>query len=250
VVVSEEVASGPSSQRGWLGPCALVELIICGGDGVWRRILRGAHDHTFEHIGFEHAAWDPLSSPQRGFVDIQSAQIFNGSALAASTLQLTAARNSECDRRDVFHATVSRSTLTTKPCGPCVCSAAAQSPFGAAISATSPASTPSLRREARSTSPSSTAASKMSVEGASSLGASPTAPPAAPTAHPPPTTTHRAAPATSGGRAQTRPSRSRTEGCWSPTRASRGRRSFTVPTRSSWGTTSVTQLSGPELWID
>ena len=54
-----------------------------------------------ENIGFQFAVWNQASGPV-GFVDIQSAQIFNGSVRAASTLQLSAVRNvtfSSCNFR-------------------------------------------------------------------------------------------------------------------------------------------------------
>lgn len=64
-------------------------------------VLDGARNLRWEHVRFEYAVWNAASGPF-GFVDIQSAQIFNGSVLEASTLQLTAVRNvsfSSCDFR-------------------------------------------------------------------------------------------------------------------------------------------------------
>jgi hypothetical protein len=65
-------------------------------------VLNGARNLRWVGVRFEYAVWDPLKSHQQGFVDIQSAQIFNGSVLAASSLQLNAVRNisfSSCEFR-------------------------------------------------------------------------------------------------------------------------------------------------------
>jgi hypothetical protein len=65
-------------------------------------VLRGARHHRWVSVGFEYAVWDPVSAEQRGYVDIQSGQIFNGSVIAASTLQLYGVRNvsfTSCDFR-------------------------------------------------------------------------------------------------------------------------------------------------------
>lgn len=56
-------------------------------------IMRGARMHRWVGVSFEYAVWDPLSVEQEGYVDIQSGQIFNGSVIAASTLQLYGVRN-------------------------------------------------------------------------------------------------------------------------------------------------------------
>jgi sucrose-6-phosphate hydrolase SacC (GH32 family) len=56
-------------------------------------VLKGARDVVYEGVQFEYAVWDPLTTDQQGFVDIQSAQIFNGSVIAASTLQLSGVWN-------------------------------------------------------------------------------------------------------------------------------------------------------------
>ena len=56
-------------------------------------VLKDARDVVYEGVQFEYAVWDPLTTDQQGFVDIQSAQIFNGSVIAASTLQLSGVRN-------------------------------------------------------------------------------------------------------------------------------------------------------------
>ena len=55
-------------------------------------VLDGAQNMRWEHVQFSYASWNQASGPV-GYVDIQSAQIFNGSVLAASTLQISQSRN-------------------------------------------------------------------------------------------------------------------------------------------------------------
>ena len=81
---------------------AIVEKTAASSLNATLLVLRGASNLRWVNVQFQHAVWDPQSTAQQGYVDIQSAQIFNGSVIEASTLQLHSVRNisfTSCDFR-------------------------------------------------------------------------------------------------------------------------------------------------------